>query len=53
MEHTIHSEEYCKKRIKELEEKNKDKTVWSLGDSLFYNNFLRILKKVYKIKNIK
>ena len=45
MVNTIHSEEYCRKRLKELKEKNGGRKEWSLGDSLLYENFTRILKE--------
>jgi len=48
MIHTIHSEEYCIRRIKELKEKNLHKE-WSLGDTLLLDNFEKILNQ-YKNK---
>jgi hypothetical protein len=40
---TIHSKEYCIKRIAEIKAKNKNKEM-SLGDVLMLDNFKRILK---------
>jgi len=51
MVNTIHSEEYCRKRLKELKEKNEGRKEWSLGDSLLHENFTRILKEYQKEKN--
>ncbi len=45
MVNTIHSEEYCKRRMQEIRDKNKNKEDWSLGDILLYDNFEKILKK--------
>jgi hypothetical protein len=44
MVNSIHSEEYCKRRIKEIRLKNKDKEM-SLGDALLLAHFLKILKE--------
>ena len=44
---SLHSEEYCKKRLKELDEKNKDSVEWSLGDCLLHSHFRKVLKEEY------
>jgi len=45
---TIHSKEYCERRMKEIRDKNIQKE-WSLGDILMYDNFEKILKQ-YKAR---
>ena len=45
---TIHSEETCRRRIREIEEKYhnfQNGEEMSLGDSLLYENFTRVLKE--------
>jgi hypothetical protein len=46
---TIHSKEYCIKRIAEIKAKNKNKEM-SLGDALMLGNFEKILKAYNGIK---
>jgi hypothetical protein len=46
---TIHSKEYCIKRIAEIKAKNKNKEM-SLGDVLMLDNFKRILKSYNGVK---
>ena len=44
---TIHSKEYCERRIYEIKTKNKEKEM-SLGDTLLLDNFEKILKQYNK-----
>ena len=46
---SIHSKEYCIKRIAEIKAKNKNKEM-SLGDVLMLDNFKKILKAYNGIK---
>lgn len=48
MVNTIHSKEYCLKRIKEIKAKNKGKKDTSLGDVLLLDRFKKILKEYEK-----
>ena len=50
MINTIHSKEYCIKRIKEIKAKNKGKEM-SLGDVLLLDNFETILKEYKQHEN--
>ena len=48
---TIHSKEYCKKRIKEIQEKNKLKEM-SLGDVLLLDHFKKLLKEFTEAEKV-
>ena len=51
MVNTIHSKEYCIRRIKEIKAKNKGKDrEMSLGDILLLDNFKKILKQYNEAK---
>jgi len=52
MVNSIHSEQYCKMRIKEIRDKNKGKEM-SLGDVLLLDNFKKILKEYKSAKKIR
>ena len=50
MVNSIHSEAYCKQRIKEIRLKNKGRKEMSLGDVLLLANFKRVLREYKKAK---
>ncbi|NMB83278.1 MAG: hypothetical protein GYA14_15825 [Ignavibacteria bacterium] len=46
--HPLFDKEYLEKRIKEIENKNKHVSEWSLQDSILHDRFMDILKEYYE-----